>query len=157
VTTAVEDDKLLPRNPCRIKGAGTETAAERPVLTVGQVFELAELVGRRPVGNVRKLPGGGYQLRVQRHGEMRTVPEVYETRAAAEAAMWLMASEDRADCAQDRRYRITGRRSADVTEYSRDCPGTPLVPPGRVPSRCGHPGGVMGGGRLRGRLEQSVM
>ena len=96
----------LPRNPCRIKGAGSEKAAERPVLTVAQVFELADLVGRRPVGNVRKLPGGGYRLRVQRHGEMRTVPEVYVSRASAEAAMWVMASEGRADCSQDRRYRV---------------------------------------------------
>ena len=48
LTTAVDDDKLLPRNPCRIRGAGTEDAAERPVLTVAQVFELAGQVGRRP-------------------------------------------------------------------------------------------------------------
>jgi hypothetical protein len=106
LTTAVEDDKLLPRNPCRIKGAGSERAAERPVLTVTQVLELAALVGRRPVGNVRRLSGGGYRLRVGRHGEMRTVPEVYVTRAAAEAAMWVLASEGRADYSQDRRYRV---------------------------------------------------
>jgi len=106
LTTAVEDDKLLPRNPCRIRGAGSEDAAERPVLTVAQVFELADLVGRRPVGNVRRLPGGGYRLRVRLHGEMRTVPEVYVSRAAAEAAMWVMASNGRADCSQDRRYRV---------------------------------------------------
>ena len=56
--TAVEDDKILPRNPCRIRGAGTEDAGERPVLTVTQVFELAEQVGRRPVGNIRKVPSG---------------------------------------------------------------------------------------------------
>lgn len=62
--TAVEEDKILPRNPCRIRGAGSETAPERPVLTVAQVFELAELVGRRPIGNVRQLPRGGYRLRV---------------------------------------------------------------------------------------------
>jgi hypothetical protein len=37
MTTAVDDDGLLPRNPCRLKGAGDEHAAERPVLTVGQV------------------------------------------------------------------------------------------------------------------------
>jgi integrase len=106
LTTAVEDDKLLPRNPCRIKGAGSEKAAERPVLTVAQVFELADLVGHRPVGNVRKLPGGGYRLRVQQHSEMRTVPEVYVTRASAEAAMWLMTSEGHVDYSQDRRYRV---------------------------------------------------
>jgi hypothetical protein len=46
--TAVEVDKILPRNPCRIRGAGSEKAPERPVLTVAQVFELAGLVGRRP-------------------------------------------------------------------------------------------------------------
>jgi hypothetical protein len=103
LTTAVEDDKLLPRNPCRIKGAGSETAAERPVLTVAEVFELADLVGRRPVGNVRRLAGGGYRLRVQRDGQMQTIPEVYVTRAAAEADMWAMASEGRADRSQDRR------------------------------------------------------
>ena len=54
--TAVEDDRILPRNPCRIRGAGTEYPAERPVLTVAQVFKLAELAGRRPVGNIRQLP-----------------------------------------------------------------------------------------------------
>jgi hypothetical protein len=54
--TAVDEDKILPRNPCRIRGAGDENAAERPVLTVAQAFELAERVGLRPVGNIRKLP-----------------------------------------------------------------------------------------------------
>jgi integrase len=106
LTTAVEDDKLLPRNPCRVRGAGSEHSPERPVLTVAQVFELAELVGRRPVGNVRKLPGGGYRLRVRRHGEMRTVPETYVTRASADAALWRMLRDDRADYSQDRRYRM---------------------------------------------------
>ena len=67
--TAVEEDKILARNPCRIRGAGDEDAPERPVLTVAQVFALAELVGRRPVGNIRKLPAGGYRLRFRRHGE----------------------------------------------------------------------------------------
>ena len=52
--TAVDEDKILSRNPCRIRGAGDEQAPERPVLTVAQVFELAEQVGRRPVGNIRK-------------------------------------------------------------------------------------------------------
>ena len=66
--TATEDDKILTRNPCRIRGAGDEETAERPVLTVAQVFELAERVGRRPVGNIRKLPAGGYRLRFRRHG-----------------------------------------------------------------------------------------
>ena len=32
--TAAEEDKILPRNPCRVRGAGDEDAPERPVLTV---------------------------------------------------------------------------------------------------------------------------
>ncbi len=103
--TAVEEDKILPRNPCRIRGAGSELAPERPVLTIAQVFELAELVGRRPVGNVRQLASGNYRLRFQRNGEMRTAPEVFSTRAEAERALSEMALSGRADCTYDRRYR----------------------------------------------------
>jgi integrase len=103
LTTAVEDDNLLPRNSCRVRGAGTEDAGERPVLTVAQVFELAEQVGRRPVGNIRQIPGG-YRLRFGRHGEMRTSPEVYASRAEAERALWKMAGDGRADCHHDRRF-----------------------------------------------------
>jgi len=102
--TAVEEDKILPRNPCRIRGAGDEETPERPVLTVAQVFALAELVGRRPVGNIRNAPAGGYQLRFRRHGEFRTSPEVYGTRTEAEQALWKMADDGRADCNHDRRY-----------------------------------------------------
>ncbi len=104
LTTAIEKDKILPRNPCRIRGAGDEDAPERPVLTVAQVFALAELVGRRPVGNIRKLPAGGHRLRFRRHGEFRTSPEVYGTRPEAERALWTMADDGRADCTHDRRY-----------------------------------------------------
>jgi integrase len=39
--TAV-DDGVLARNPCRIKGAGSEPTPERPVLDVGQVLTLAD-------------------------------------------------------------------------------------------------------------------
>ncbi|MEO3875707.1 tyrosine-type recombinase/integrase [Nonomuraea sp. B12E4] len=45
--TAVEEDKMLSRNPCRIKGAGNEHTPERPVLTVAQVFELADRMADR--------------------------------------------------------------------------------------------------------------
>jgi integrase len=105
LATAVEEDKILARNPCRIRGAGEEHAVERPVLTVAQVFELADRVGRRPVGNIRKLPADGYRLRFARHGARRTAPEVYRTRADAERALWTMAEDGRADCDYDRRYR----------------------------------------------------
>lgn len=42
LNTAVGEDRILPRNPCRVRGADKENAAERPVLTVAQVFELAD-------------------------------------------------------------------------------------------------------------------
>ncbi|MEU1386096.1 MULTISPECIES: site-specific integrase [unclassified Nonomuraea] len=103
--TASEDDRLIPHNPCRIRGAGDEHAAERPVLSVTQVFELAGRVGLRPIGNVRKVKDGVYRLRFQRHGEMRTHPEIFITRAEAERALWKMGTGGKADSTQDRRFR----------------------------------------------------
>ena len=44
--TAV-DDEMIKRNPCRIKGAGNEDSPERPVLTVAEVYALADAVGLR--------------------------------------------------------------------------------------------------------------
>jgi integrase len=73
------------------------------VLTVRQVFELAERVGRRPIGNIRKTPDG-YRLPFSRDGVMRTSPERYATRPAAERALWKMADDGRADCTHDRRF-----------------------------------------------------
>ena len=126
LTTAVEEDKILPRNPCRVRGAGEEHAAERPVLTVVQVFELAERIGRRPIGNIRKLPAGGYRLRFRRDGEMRTSPEVYRTRTDAGRALWKMAEDGRSDCTHDRRFRamvllatFASLRWGEVTALSR--------------------------------------
>jgi integrase len=46
LNTAV-DDGIIRRNPCRIKGAGLEKSAERPVLTVPEVFALAEVIDQR--------------------------------------------------------------------------------------------------------------
>ncbi len=103
MNTAVEEDGLLPKNPCRVKGAGIENPEERPVLTVKQVFALAERVGRRPIGNIRKTPDG-YRLRFRRDGEYRTSPERFATRDGAEAALWKMADDGRADHTQDRRF-----------------------------------------------------
>jgi integrase len=34
-------------NPCTIKGAGVEPSSERPIITVAQAFEVADLVGPR--------------------------------------------------------------------------------------------------------------
>ena len=41
------DDELIRRNPCRIKGAGVEHPAERPVLTLEQVMALADAIDPR--------------------------------------------------------------------------------------------------------------
>ena len=46
LNTAV-DDGLIKRNPCRIKGAGQEKSPERPVLTIAQVYALAEAVDQQ--------------------------------------------------------------------------------------------------------------
>ena len=46
MATAV-DDGLIRRNPCRIKGASVERSPERPLLTVSQVYALADAVDRR--------------------------------------------------------------------------------------------------------------
>ncbi len=46
MNTAV-DDGMIRRNPCRIKGAGQERSPERPVLTIRQVFTLADAIEPR--------------------------------------------------------------------------------------------------------------
>jgi integrase len=44
--TAVDDD-LIRRNPCRIKGAGSDKSEERPTATLDQVFAIAEAIQPR--------------------------------------------------------------------------------------------------------------
>jgi hypothetical protein len=44
MNTAV-DDGLIKRNPCRIKGAGSEDSPERPVLSVAHVYALDDASG----------------------------------------------------------------------------------------------------------------
>jgi hypothetical protein len=40
--TATKEDEIIAKNPCRISGADQEKPPERPVLTVAQVFALAD-------------------------------------------------------------------------------------------------------------------
>lgn len=42
ICVTAADDDVIHRNPCRIKGAGVETAPERPVLTLDEVMLLAD-------------------------------------------------------------------------------------------------------------------
>lgn len=43
-TTAVEDDRLVRRNPCRIEGAGKEDSPERDIAALPLIFGLADAV-----------------------------------------------------------------------------------------------------------------
>lgn len=45
--TAVNEDRILLRNPCQVRGADKEQPQERPVLTVPEVRALAEAMPRR--------------------------------------------------------------------------------------------------------------
>ena len=45
--TAVNEDRLIPRNPCQVRGADREVAGERPVLSVAEVLALADAVPAR--------------------------------------------------------------------------------------------------------------
>jgi len=45
--TTAADDVAIRRNPCRIKGGGSESSPERAVLTVAQVFALADAIDPR--------------------------------------------------------------------------------------------------------------
>ncbi len=40
--TAATEDKMIPHNPCQIRGAGVENPEERPVLSLAEVFDLAD-------------------------------------------------------------------------------------------------------------------
>jgi hypothetical protein len=44
--TAV-DDEIIDRIPCRIRGAGVEHSAERPIATIDEVYALADAIEPR--------------------------------------------------------------------------------------------------------------
>jgi integrase len=47
VLMTAAEDRIIPRNPCRIRGGGDEKPLERPVLTIAQVLDLADRVAAR--------------------------------------------------------------------------------------------------------------
>ncbi|GIL30439.1 tyrosine-type recombinase/integrase [Actinocatenispora comari] len=47
LNTAVNEDHMIKRNPCNIKGAGTVETPEREVITLDQVFALADALPKR--------------------------------------------------------------------------------------------------------------
>jgi integrase len=44
LNTAANEDRIIRANPCRVRGADRENPAERPALTVAQVYGLADLM-----------------------------------------------------------------------------------------------------------------
>lgn len=60
-TTAVTDE-LLPANPCRMRGAGTSRAAERPTLSLPEVAALAAAVPDRYSALVHLLTWSGVRI-----------------------------------------------------------------------------------------------
>ena len=102
--TAAEEDKILPRNPCRIRGAGDEDAPERPVLAVAQVFELADWWAAARSATSASCPTEPTGFALPATARCEPPPEIYLSRADAERALWKMI-DGRADCTHDRRYR----------------------------------------------------
>jgi hypothetical protein len=47
MNTAVNEDKILPRNPCIVRGADRENPDERPVISIAQVFQIAGEMPKR--------------------------------------------------------------------------------------------------------------
>jgi integrase len=47
VLMTAAEDRIIPRNPCRIRGGGDEKPPERPVLTIAQVLDLADRIAAR--------------------------------------------------------------------------------------------------------------
>ena len=85
LNTAVEDG-LIPRNPCRIKGAGADNTPERPTVTVGQVYAIAEAIVPRYRGLVLLAAFTGL-----RFGELRALRR---KRLDLDGATVLVAPED---------------------------------------------------------------
>jgi integrase len=75
------------------------------VLTVAQVFELADLVGWRPAGNIRRIASDSFRLRYRTTGDMVADPRSFGTRDDAGHALWGLAMDGTAHVEQDDRLR----------------------------------------------------
>jgi hypothetical protein len=76
----------------QVRLAAVEKKFEHRV-PVAEIAADLRVIGRRPVGNIRKVVKDGYRLRFRRHGEMRTSPEWFSTRQEAQRALWKMADD----------------------------------------------------------------
>ena len=95
LNTAIEDHHLV-ANPCRIKGGGVETAPERPIPTIRQVYALADAVAERnrvlvllaAFGGLRK--GELFALRRRDIDMLHLKMEVVESRQESKAGKQLV-------------------------------------------------------------------
>jgi integrase len=74
-----EADGLIPRNPCRVKGAAVEHAPERPLLTAPQVLDLADAIEPRYRVAVLLAAFGGLRAGELFALRVRHVDEVHAT------------------------------------------------------------------------------
>jgi len=104
--TAVKEDGMLLRNPCQVRGADAENSKERPVLSVEQIYKLADLVCARPIGQVIKSGEERYRLRFKRvEGNREEHPRVFPTRKSAEAELWRLGHVGETAMIRDDRFR----------------------------------------------------
>lgn len=96
VLATAEDDELIRRNPCRIKGAGQEKSPERPTATLPEVFAIAAAI--QPRYRLLVLLAAFAQLRfgelmaLQREDltlPKRRKPTQREVAAGADPAVWV--------------------------------------------------------------------
>lgn len=114
--TAV-DDELLAANPCRVKGAGSTRAAERPTLSLSEVQALAETVPARYAALVHLLTWSGVRI-----GEA----------AALQRRDLNLDTDSPTLTVREREYRVEGLYELD-TPKSRAGKRTVALPPHLVP------------------------
>ncbi|WP_406297748.1 site-specific integrase [Embleya sp. NBC_00888] len=118
MNTAV-DDGLIRRNPCGIKGGGDEKAPERPILTLEQVFTLADGVGPRYRALVLLAAFGSL-----RWGELAALRRDHVDLDAGTIRIEVSAIEDEQRQARHRSAEV-GRRQAHRYHPSADPPRSP--------------------------------
>ena len=98
---------MLLRNPCQVRGADAENSKERPVLSVEQIYKLADLVCARPIGQVTKSGEERYRLRFKRvEGNREEHPRVFPTRKSAETELWRLGYAGETAMIRDDRFRM---------------------------------------------------
>lgn len=132
LNTAVKD-RLIRENPCQIDGAGLEDTEERPVLSVSEVFELADAIKPRYRSLVLLATFGSMRwgelagLR-RRHLDLdaRTVrvrETVWHVLSLVEPCFWILRPRCSISCSQTLRVSASRPPSAGVGGCGRS-PGT---------------------------------